>query len=120
MQPTGGQECPPSTVSKNWNEAARPEEKKALNAGRQKVEATHTDALRIRHQGKKIENDAAAHDELRESEIAAEAAQERRKSPESGIPASTREASLVVDADEIAARGAHYRAPFLSQHGLKL
>lgn len=103
MQPTGGQECPPSTVSKNWNEAARPEEKKALNAGRQKVEATHTDALRIRHQGKKIENDAAAHDELREPEIAPQAVQDRRESPESGIPASAVEASLVIDADEIAA-----------------
>src|SRR2546425_8446829 len=115
-QPSRAQECPPSSISKNRNRAARPEKDQAPKAGREEIEAAHTDTLNVGRQRQQIKNDAAPHDKLREAQVASEAVQKGRESPQPWIPASACKASLIVDADEIAARGAYYRSPFLPQH----
>ena len=81
MQPSRAEKRPPSSGLKDRDHTARTEHKKASAAGRKEVETAHAHALNVKGQREEVENDAAPHHKLGESEIPSQPAQERRKSP---------------------------------------
>ena len=117
MQPAGAKHRPPPMCFEYRNGSAGAKQEQTSKAGRKKVkESAATYALGIRDQRQQEEDDAGPQYQWSEAEIAAEAVQKRSIAPQSGIPSTTRKATLIFDADEIAAGRSHYRAPRLPQH----
>ena len=107
VQPRRAHDGPPAAVAEHRHRTARPEQEQGPRVRReQREQPVHANRRAGGDERQRVEPRRAPHDERDKPQVVAEPPEQRRESPQPGIPPAAVETALVVDADQVSTGGA--------------